>query len=131
MRVPVGEIRVETDHAQKLLNSLGLLLASCEVMHLDWLADDVAHGHARIQRGVRILEDHLHAAAHLAHLLAAELRELDTVELHLAGRRLVELEDRAPSRRLPATGLAHKAERLALLDEEVDPVDRAHSPNLA
>src|SRR5256885_14226690 len=108
MRVPVGEIRVETDHAQKLLNSLGLLLPACEVMDLDRLADDVAHGHARIQRGVRILEDHLHAAAHLAHLLAAELGELDAVELHLAGRRLLELEARAPSRRPPATGNAPK-----------------------
>src|SRR3954463_12690964 len=99
-------------------------------MHLEWLSDDVAHGHARIERRVRILEDHLHAATHLAHLLAAELRELDAVELHLPGRRLVELEDGSTRGGLAAPGLADEAKRLALLDEEVDAIDRANRAHL-
>src|SRR5258708_39663688 len=100
-------------------------------MHLERLTDDVSDRHARVQRRVRVLEDHLHPAAHLAHLLAAELRVLDAVELHLAGGRLVELEDRAAGRGLTAAGLADEAERLALLDEEVDPVDGARSADRA
>ena len=131
VRVAVREVRVETDDLQELLHPLGLRLALREVMDLERLADDVADGHARVQRRVRVLEDHLHPAAHLAHLLAAELRELDAVELHLTGRRLVELEDGASGRGLAAAGLADEAERLALLDEEVDAVDRAHGADLA
>src|SRR2546423_9150410 len=100
-------------------------------MDLERFADDVADGHSWIQRRIRILEDHLHAAAHLAHVLAAELGELDAVELHLAGRRLVELEDRAAGRGLAASGLADETERLALLDEEIDPIDRADGADLA
>src|SRR5919198_10596 len=94
-------------------------------MHLDRLADDVAHRHARVERGVRVLEDHLHPPAHAAHLLAGKARELGAIELHRAGGRLVELEDRAPRRRLAATRLADETKRLALLDEEIDAVDRA------
>src|ERR1700716_728842 len=100
-------------------------------MDLERFADDVADGHTRIQRGVRVLEDHLHAAAHLPHVFATKLRELDAVELHLTRSRLVQLEDRAAGRRLAASGLAHEAERLALLDEEIDPIDRAYRADLA
>ena len=100
-------------------------------MDLERFPDDVADGHARIQRRVWILEDHLHAPAHLPHVLATEPRQLDAVELHLAGRRLVELQDRAAGRRLAAPRLPDEPERLALLDEEIDAVDRAHCPDLA
>src|SRR5207237_2169163 len=100
-------------------------------MDLERFANDVADGHSWIQRRVGILEDHLHAAAHLAHVLATKPRQLDPVELHLAGRRLVELEDRASGGRLTASRLAHEAERLALLGEEIDPVDRAYRADLA
>src|SRR5260221_275814 len=131
VRIAVREVWVETDDLQELLHALGLRLAAREVMHLERLADDVADGHAWVQRRVRVLEDHLHPAAHLPHRLAAELREFDAVELHFAGRRLVELEDRAAGRRLPATRLADEAEGLALLDEEVDAVDGAHRADLA
>src|SRR5258708_33743195 len=99
-------------------------------MHLERLTDDVSDRHARVQRRVRVLEDHLHPAAHVGHLLAAELGELDAVELHLAGGRIVELEDRAAGRGFTAAGLADEAERLALLDEEVDAVDGADSADL-
>jgi hypothetical protein len=100
-------------------------------MHLEGLTDDVAHGHARIERCVGVLEDHLHPAAHLAHLLAAERRELGAVELHRPRGRLVKLEDRASGRRLAAARLAHETQRLALLHEEVDAVHRAHRADLA
>src|SRR6266849_3011098 len=131
MWVTVGEVGVQTNDSKELLHALGLLFAAREVMDLERFADDAADGHARIERRVRILEDHLHAATHLAHVLAAEPRELDAVELHLAGGRLVELEDRAAGRRLSAPRLADESERLAFLDEEIDPVDGAHGADLA
>ena len=118
VRVTVREVRVEADDLQQLLHTLGLGLALREVMDLDRLADDVADGHARVQRCVGVLEDHLHTAAHLPHLFAGERRQLGPIELHRAGRRLA------------AAGLADEAERLALLDEEVDAVNGAHRTDL-
>src|SRR5438093_11600737 len=100
-------------------------------MDLERLADDVADGHAWVQRRVWVLEDHLHPSPHAAHLFAAERRELDPVEDDVARGRLIELEDRAAGRGLPAPGFADEAERLALLDEEVDAVDGADGAHLA
>jgi hypothetical protein len=34
-----------------------------ELVEADRLGDDVAHLHARVDRGIRVLEDHLHLAA--------------------------------------------------------------------
>src|SRR5438046_429353 len=106
VRVAVREVRIETDDLQKLLHALGLRAALREVMHLERLADDVADGHARVERRVRILEDHLHPAAHAAHLFAGERGELGAIELHRSRGGLVKLEDRASGRRLAAAGLA-------------------------
>jgi hypothetical protein len=103
VRIAVREVRVEADDLQQLLHALGLRAALREVMHLERLADDVADGHARVERRVRVLEDHLHPAPHAAHLLATEGRELGAIELHRTRRRLVELEDRAAGRGLAAT----------------------------
>ncbi len=130
MRIAVREVRIETDDLQKLLHALGLRAALREVMHLERLADDVPDGHARVERRVRILEDHLHPAAHATHLFAGERRELGAIELHRSRSGLVELEDRASGRRFAAAGLSDEAERLAPLDEEIDPVDGAHRTDL-
>ena len=66
------------------------------------LGDDVAHRHARIERRVRILEDHLQLLALLTQLLAAQLGDVDSVEDHLAGRRGDELGDHPAEGRLAA-----------------------------
>jgi hypothetical protein len=89
------------------------------------LGDDLAHGHPRVQRGVRILEDDLDLAPDRPHLTPLEARDVAAVEEDRAGRRLEQLDDRAPERRLAAARLADDAERLALADGKVDPVDCA------
>ena len=102
-----------------------------QVVDLHRLGDDVADRHARVQRGVGVLEDHLQVAAHLAHLATVELRQVLALEDHLAGGRLVELQDGATGRGLAATGLAHQTERLTLLDVEGDAVDGLDRADLA
>src|SRR5688572_11676135 len=69
-------------------------------------------------------------AAHLAHLAAAKLGEVLAAEYDFPARRLVELEDGATSGRLPATGLAHKPERLPLPDLEGDTIDSLNGADL-
>src|ERR671936_500510 len=100
-------------------------------MYLDGLADDVADGHARVQARVRILEDHLHPAAHPAQRLALQRRQFSATEPHRSGGRLIELQERATGRGLATSGLTDEAERLALLDEEGDTVDGADGADLA
>ena len=69
VRVAVDEARVQADQRQQLLHPRAHRLPpSPQVVDLDRLGDDVADRHARVERGVRVLEDHLHVAAHLAHL---------------------------------------------------------------
>ena len=69
------------------------------------------------------------------HLLAVQLLQVDpallgVVEADLPGGGLHQAHDRAPGRGLAAAALAHQAQGLALLDEQVDPIhgfDRAHA----
>jgi hypothetical protein len=67
------------------------------------LADDVADRHARVERAVRVLEDDLHAAAHL--LQGVSVQGQDVLAVHRDGPtgRLLETEDRPPERGLAAT----------------------------
>src|SRR5258708_2283463 len=84
--------------------------------------DRLLDGETRIERGVAVLEHHLH--------LAAGLREFQfpgsdglPVEQQFARVRRHDLHGWAGERRLPAAGLADDAECLALGDVERDTVD--------
>ena len=63
------------------------------------------------------------------HLPPFERRDVLAVEDDPARRRLDQLDDRAPERRLPAAGLADDPERLAVANGEVDAVDGSDLPN--
>ena len=102
-----------------------------EVVHAQRLADDAPDAVARVERRERILEDHLHPAAERPQLALAEVRDVLAVEHDRAGGRLVEAQDRAADRRLPAARLADEAERLAAPDRERDVVDRLHVADVA
>ena len=106
-------------------------------MQLDRLADLVAHGVERRQRGHRLLEDDRDlAAADGAHLGpgAVELGDVDRVaglarvlEQDRAGRDArgtrQQAHDRLAADRLAGAGLAHQRERAAGRDRERDVVD--------
>src|ERR687897_3032843 len=80
---------------------------------------------ARVQRRVRVLEDHLHATAKRTQLTLVQMCDLLAVEDDPAVDGLVEPQDRAPDRRLAAAGLADEPERLAAANLERDVVDGA------
>ena len=71
-----------------------------------------------------VLKDHLHLAAIVGE--ADRVADALAVEDDLALVRVDELHQQPRRRRLAAAALAHDAQRLALLDGEVDAVDRAH-----
>jgi hypothetical protein len=82
-------------------------------VHAQRLADDLAHGHARIQRRVRILEDDLQLAAHLAHARRVNCVMSWPLKMILPSGRLEQLDHGAAEGRLAAAGLADEPERLA------------------
>ena len=96
-----------------------------QAMQHQRFAQHGAHRHARIERGVRVLEDHLHALAPGAHRLVAERQQILALEAHLAGGGLEQAQHQTADRRLAAARFAHDGEGLALLEMEVDAVDRA------
>ena len=77
------------------------------------LGQDLGHRHGRIQRRVRILEDHLQRAPPRAQRRRVELAEVLALEQHPPGRRLDQPQQQPPERRLAAAGFADHAQRLA------------------
>ena len=128
MGIAIDEIGIETHHLQQLLHALPSLSAAGDVVHLQRFADDVPHGHAGVKRGIRILEDHLHLAAHAAQLLALDVRQFQIFafvsEEDPTGSRPVELENGSASRGLAAAALAHQPQGLAPADEEINAIHR-------
>ncbi len=113
VRVAVDEVGVEADHLEQPLDALPARAAVADPVHDERLADDVADGHPRVERGVRVLKDDLHLAPHLAELFALQLRQFAAEEIDRALGRLQELEHAVARRRLAGAGLADETERLA------------------
>ncbi len=126
MRIPIRVIRLQPDESQQFLDPRLGLAPLCDLVDRKGLADDVADGHPRIERRVRVLEDDLHLLTQLANLFAAELVDVASVEDDLALGRRQEAQHDAAGRRLPRPGLADEPQRFAAPDREVDAVDSFH-----
>ncbi len=88
--------------------------------------DDVADAHARVERGVRILEDDLHLATRLAQAIAGEAQHVFPLKANFSRCRFDEPQDAAAGGRLATAGFTDQAERFAGIDREADPVDGAN-----
>src|SRR5215207_37283 len=80
----------------------------------------------RVQRGERVLEDHLHPPPQRAQLSLAGVGDVAPVEDDAPAGRLVQAQQRTADGRLAAARLANETERLAAVDLERDVVDGAH-----
>ncbi len=98
--------------------------AATELVHDQDLLDRVARGAARVQRGVRILEDELDLPSLLPQGLASERSQVDPVEHDAPARRLLQPHQESRQSRLAAPGLPDDAQGLACLDFERDAIDR-------
>ena len=87
VRVALGVLGVEADRLEQLGDALLALGLGADVVDLERLADDVADAHARVERGVRVLEDDLHVAAQRVHLAARRLHDVDALEGDVAAGR--------------------------------------------
>ena len=77
VRIAVDEPLAEPDGRHQLANAIALVVPRSEPERLDRLGDDLADSHARIQRRVGILKNHLHVLPRAAQLRAGQLRDVD------------------------------------------------------
>jgi hypothetical protein len=94
------------------------------------LTNQVEQRHAGVERGERVLEDHLHLTPQGSELGPAQLAHLDhraSREPHedLAPGWLDGPEDAPSGRGFPAAALADQTQRLPVIDVEVDAVHGA------
>src|SRR5688572_6910253 len=81
-------------------------------------ADDLLDGLARIQRGIGVLEDDLHALAQCLHARCARRCNVFPLEIDLSRGWRLQTQHHAGERALAAAAFADQAERLAAIDDE-------------
>ena len=123
VRVAVVVLRVQPDGLQQVLHRLLPATLGLDVLQPERRTDDLADGVPRVQRGVRVLEDHLDVATQRAHLPVGEVRDVVALEGDLAAGRLEQPGHQPRGGALAAAGLADDRERLAAAYVEVHAVD--------
>lgn len=93
-------------------------------MDVHGLPDDLAHRHTGIQRGIGVLEDHLHIAPEVLHFAAGEFGDILAHELDLALGGLIDLHQGAAQGALAAAGFTYQAKGLVFHHLKGDIVDR-------
>ena len=76
VRVALDEGRIQAHELEQLRDPRGPRPAGGEMVDAQRLGEDLAHGLARIEAGVRVLEDHLELAPPAPQLLAAERQQV-------------------------------------------------------
>ena len=107
------QTRVEADRTEHVADQLFALFWVLDARDHQRLGDDVADAPPRVERGNRILEDQLHAPAHLSQRVALHRREVLAIEQNPPRDSPPQLQHRATQRGLAATGLADQTEGLA------------------
>ncbi len=122
MRVPPGRVGRQPHQPQELGDHGGVIAR--HPVHGERLPHDRADGAPGIERGVRILEDNLGAAAQRPELRLREARDVLAAEPDLSRRGLDEAKHGAAERGLPGPRLPHQAERFLLPEREAHAVHR-------
>ena len=103
----VGVILRQVDLGQQLVDFFLLFLFAVMHMNAHALGDDFGDGHAGVQGGIRVLENHLSVFLKGKQLLAPQMRNFLSFEKDLPGGLVIELEQRAAAGGFAAAGFAH------------------------
>ena len=125
-REPVEVLGVEPDELHHLLDPALALLAGRRLVDGEGVADDRPDPAARVERPVRVLEDHLHLAPVRAHPPRRQGADVVAVEDDPAGGEVVQPRDAAGERGLAAAGLADEPEGLPAAYRQAHPVNGMH-----
>ena len=112
----------EPHHLHQLLDPALALVSGRDVVDGERLTEDRSDPASRVQRSVRILEDHLHVPAQRAHLATPELRDVLTFEYDLARRGGLKSRHETRERRLATAALSYETEGLTGTDLRGSPL---------
>src|SRR2546423_8452416 len=124
MGKPAAVLAAQSDHLEQLAYHSLPVVGRSDAVDEKAFAHDLPHGHARVQRTVRILEDDLHFPPDLVQLLFVRLEDAPPLEKRLTRRGRDQPQDRARHGGLARTGFTDQAQGFALLDVKADVVDR-------
>ncbi len=125
MRIAAQMHRIQPDLAQQLTRAIQPFAApGADIVLAQWLDQDIGHGHARIKRGIRILEHDLHPPPQRTQGLRRGRSDILAVEHHTACRRFHQPQQGPPERGLAATRFTDQAVGLATTDIEADAIHR-------
>src|SRR6185437_3764124 len=102
-RVSVDQSPRQADELHELLDARPALRARADVMDVERQGDDLRQSLARVERGIRVLEDRLDAACDL---VAADGLDRLAAEQNLAAGRRQQAEHHARQRGFAAAALA-------------------------
>ena len=128
VRIFAHEPRRQTDFFHQRADRPGQVGLGDFAVDLNRLGERGVNGHARVERGVRVLKNHLEIGTCGAQFLAAHVGEGSAAESDGAGGRLDELQDGAAQSGFAAAGLTDESKYLALGQAQrhvVDCFDRA------
>ncbi|CFM38011.1 Uncharacterised protein [Bordetella pertussis] len=123
----------QADHVEQVgHHAAGLRLAFSQAVKADRLGHDFLHPHARVERRIGILEHHLDLAPERVHpLLVLQAGQVDAVKEHAPVRGRVQAGDQAGHGGFARTRLPHQPEHFALVDRQVDLLDRVQRAPVA
>ena len=124
--IATGEARLESDQAQQFVDALTAACGRPQIVQRQWLGQDLADGHARVERRIGVLEDDLGIAAEGAQLLRIQCAQVAALEADPAGIRLDQPQHQPAHRRFAAAGFTDQRQGPAGIDAEADAVDRLH-----
>ena len=131
VRVAGGRVGGQADGLEQLAHPLPRPGPAREAVRAERLADDAPDAVPRVERGERILEDHLHSPAQRPQRPLSEFGDVTAVEDDAPRGRLVEAQDRPPDGGLTAAGLADEAKGFAAADRQRHTVDCADVADMA
>jgi hypothetical protein len=126
MRVAPLIARVEADLEHHVVEIVVEPGCRHEAVHARRLANDLAHPLSRIERGHRVLEDHLDGERRGLGLGALKPGALLSLKSHDAFARHQDAGDDPAKGRLATAGLADQPDHLARVNGEADALDRMH-----
>src|SRR5262249_56473574 len=98
MRIARRMARLEADETEQFGDARALLCGRHHLVKLERLGENIADGHARVERGVRVLEHQLGAAPEHTYLPLGQRDDVASFEAHPAGGRLYQAQHQPPDR---------------------------------
>jgi len=124
VRVDLDQRGPQSDPLEEAGDPFAAFVGGADPVNDQWLANDIAGRHSRVERGVGILIDHLHLPAVGQHPVLVEIGDVLAANPDFPGGRLEQFEKGAAGRRLAATALPDEPQRFAAVDVKRDAVDR-------